>query len=195
MTYGKLKQKILSLLDLKTETGVQNGSVYDAVISSMASAVDSVGRKIASSLKNLIKRTAASFSADGDLVKTAVPAGFIALRYVLADGKNYSPSLFFVSDGYIVGSGVPIGAAEICYYSYPDSVENLSDSSATDYDGTFFDLISYGAALELCTEAYPGDFSRYAALATEYDERMAGAFISGTGGRVENELYGKRSAL
>lgn len=193
MVYGKLKQKILALLDMKTETGAVNGSVYDAVVSSMAGAVDSAGRKIAATLKNLIKHTTATFSGDGVSVTASAPSGHIALKSVVIDGKSYAPACFFVSGGNIVGSGVPAGDADIYYYSYPASVENLTDASETDYSGVFFDLAALGAAIELCSEAYPGDFTRYSALATEYDGKMACAFISGGDcGSVQNELYGKR---
>lgn len=195
MTYGKLKQKILSLLDLKTESGVVNGSVYDAVISSMAGAVDSAARKISTSLKNIVKYTAGEFVGADD-VSTAAPTGFIALKSVAIDGKVYSPSKFFISDGNIVGKGVPAGQAQICYYSYPSSVDGATDATNTDFDGVFFDLVALGAALELCSEAYPGDAERYSTLAAEYDGIMAAAFISGGDCRhVENALYGKRGLL
>ena len=192
MTYGKLKQKILSLLDLDTETGVRNGSVYDAVISSMAGAVDSAARKIASSLKNIIKYTEAEFVGD-DTVSAAAPPWLIALKSVSVDGKEYAPSRFFVSDGNIVGRNVPSGQAKIYYYSYPSSVEGATDETTTDFDGLFFDLVALGASVELCAVAYPGDFERYSTLATEYDGNMAVAFISGGDCRiVANSLYGKR---
>ena len=195
MTYGKLKQKILSLLDLKSESGVQNGSVYDAVISSMAGAVDSAARKITASLKNITKETSLTFVGT-DVVKAAAPSGFIALKSVVIDGKSYAPTNFFISDGYIVGDGVPSGSADVYYYSYPSSVENMTDASATDFDGLFFDLVALGAAVELCTEAYPGDFERFSALSTEYDGKMACAFISGGDCKiVGNALYGKRKLI
>lgn len=192
MTYGKLKQKILSLLDLKAESGVVNGSVYDAVISSMAGAVDSAARKIAASLKNTVKYTAGEFVGT-DSVSMSAPTGFIALKSVTIDGKVCSPSKFFLSDGDIVGRGVPAGQAQIYYYSYPTSVDGATDSTETDFDGVTFDLVAIGAALELCSEAYPGDAERYSTLAGEYDGCIAAAFISG-GDRihVENTLYGKR---
>lgn len=195
MTYGKLKQKILSLLDLKTESGVVSGSVYDDVIASMAGAVDSAARKIASTLKNVIKQSSLTF--DGtDTVKASAPSGFIALKSVVIDGKSYAPSLFFVSGGYIVGDGVPSGTADVYYYSYPSSVENMTDASNTDFDGVFFDLVALGAAIELSSLAYPGDFERYSTLSTEYDGKMACAFISGGDCTlVGNSLYGKRTLL
>ena len=193
MVYGKMKQKILSLLDLKTETGVQNGSVYDAVISSMASAVDGAGRKTAAALKNLIKCATVTLTEEGSFVTAAVPTGFISLKAVVIGGENYAPARFFVSSGNICAAGVPAGEAELIYYSYPASVENLSDAAATDYDGIFFDTVAVGAAAELSPEAYPGDVSRYSALAAEYDSKLAVAFISGEGGGiVDNALYGDR---
>lgn len=191
MTYGKLKQRILSLLDLKTETGVINGSVYDAVISSMAGAVDSAARKIAVSLKNVVKSVFAVFSEDGESV--ASPSDMIALKSVVIDGKVYAPTCFFISDGNIVGRGVPSGEAQIYYYAYPTSVVGMTDSTETDFDGMFFDLVAAGAALELCSEAYPGDVGRYSVLAGEYDGKMACAFIAGGDCTVVgNSLYGKR---
>lgn len=195
MTYGKLKQKILSLLDLKTESGVVNGSVYDAVVSSMAGAVDSAARKISASLKSIVKHTVGEFVGT-DSVTTSAPTGFIALKSVSIDGKEYSPSKFFISDGNIVGRGVPAGQAEIYYYSYPSSVDGATDATNTDFDGVTFDLVAVGAAIELCSEAYPGDAVRYSTLTDEYDGIMAAAFISGGDCRhVENVLYGSGRLL
>ena len=65
MTYGKLKQRIYSLLDLKTETGAVNGSVYDAVGSSLVEAVNSSRRKTAELLKCCVKRDSVTFVRDG----------------------------------------------------------------------------------------------------------------------------------
>ena len=196
MTYGKLKQRIYSLLDLKTETGAVNGSVYDAVGSSLVEAVNSSMRKTAALLKCCVKRESVTFVRDGSLCKADLPDDFISLRTVYSGGKKYAAQSFDAVGDKIYSSDVPYGTADVFYYAYPTALTTPGDNDEMEFDDLRCDITAYGAALELCGEAYPGDYDKYRVIATEYDERMANALIyGGRADRVTNALYGKRRLI
>jgi len=196
MTYGKLKQRIYALLDLATDTGVVNGSVYDAVSASMDGAVNSAMRKISTMLMCVVKRTHVSFVSDGELQKTAQPDDFISVKQVFSGGKKYTANRFDAVDGVLYCSDIPSGTADMFYYAYGEDVSELGDNDELSFDDAHCDILAYGAALELCGEAYPGNYDKYVVIATEYDERVANALLYGGGtDKVANSLYAKRRLI
>ncbi len=196
MTYGKLKQRIYSLLDLNADTGVVNGCVYDAVSASMDDAVNSAMRKIAAMLMCVIKRTRITFVSDGALYKATLPDDFISVKAVYAGGKKHTASKFDAVGGALFCSDIPYGTADMFYYARPVGVSELDDYDELEFDDMHCDIAAYGAALELCGEAYPGNYEKYVVIATEYDERMANALLyGGRADRVSNSVYAKRRLI
>lgn len=191
MTYSNLKQRIYDLLDLRVETGVSNGSIVEAVGSAIDGAVSSASRKIAAMLKNIVRRKSVTFTQVGSVSSSAAPSDIIGISFVISGGKRYDGCDFSIIDGNIVSSSGVSGSAELIYTAYASQPQ--SDSSELEFDGLCCDILAYGAALELCSVAYPGDYDRYSVIATEYDERMANALLcGGNTDKVKNTLYAKR---
>lgn len=193
MTYGKLKQRIYSLLDLSSESAVSEGAVIDAVAEALPDAVGSAARKTAATLKCISRRANVAFSHEGALICATLPNDFLSLLAVYSGGKRHTASEFETAGGKIYGYGVSTGAADMFYSAYPADMSDYNDGDELEFDDAHADIIAYGAALELCSVAFPGDFGRYVVLATEYDERMANACLyGGRTDRVVNSLYSKR---
>ena len=193
MTYGKLKQRIYALLDLSSESAVSEGAVIDAVNDALPDAVSSAARKIAATLLCVSRRADVSFSYDGSLICATLPNDFLSLKAVYSGGKRHLASEFETAGGKIYGSCMTVGTADMFYNAYPEDTSEYGDDDELEFDDAHADILAYGAALELCSTAFPGDYRRYVVLATEYDERMANACLyGGRTDRVVNSLYSKR---
>ncbi|MBQ0126336.1 MAG: hypothetical protein KBS59_08470 [Clostridiales bacterium] len=192
MTYGKLKQKIYSLLDLNAESGVSNGDIYDSVTLAIGEAISSCARKIAAIQKCITKRQTLTFSADGEYFSAVLPADFIAVKSIYGGGKKCDEAQFCVA-GNKIYTAYGICTADLFYSAFHGDMSSYTDVSVLEFDDFTSDTLAYGAAMELCSIAYPGDYNKYMTLSTEYDERMSGAVMAiRPGKRVSNSVFSGR---
>ena len=196
MTYGKLKKRIYSLLDVGTDDGSPNGSIYDVLSLSINDAINSAARKMAATLMFITKRADVVFEKSGDISCADLPSDFLALKNIYFNGKRYRAGDFDTFGKKAYCSYIGEGTADAFYVAYPADMSSLGDEDELDFDDFYCDILAYGASLELCPEAYPGDFCKYSVLSTEYDERMANALLyGGNTDRVSNVLFSKRRFL
>ena len=192
MTYGELKKRICAVLDLSS-SGAVNISTSSMIEEALPGAVDAASRKIAAVLRCIVKRAVIQTSVEDGIYCAELPSDHLETRMVISNGNKCSFDNIAVCGGKIYSSEQL--CEEIClfYYAYPASVSLMDDDAVLEFDDGTCDILTFGAAMELCATAYPGDYRRYSVLATEYDERMADALMHGSiGGGIVNSMFGKR---
>lgn len=188
-----LKKRISALLDLDDEIVETEGSLIGVLNARISPAVQAAARKVAVSLKGIVKQAVLSFIRDGDAAAAPMPSDFISAIRLRHGGKAYGRESFMLEGGNIrLPYGMP-GAYELTYYAYPIFADMETDADTEiGLDDFAADAVAYGAAAELCHSIYPGDMTRYMRLVTEFEERLANALPRCAETGVSNTVFGKR---
>lgn len=193
MTYQKLKEKILAHLSVSEGSGAFHDGAHDEILNSVVEASNSAQRSVASVTGCIKRRAPLSFVQCGTYFSSELPDDFCEVCAVYSGGRRYVGGRFDVLGDAIIAADY-MDAAELIYTAYPADITG-DDGQELEYDDAIADIVALGAAMNLCPTAYPGDFNRYLAIATEYDSKLSNEAISrrrGGYGRVMNTLYGRR---
>lgn len=156
------KEKKMKLGHLKDKIRAILGAEKETEINDENLIIDSAQRKAALIGKFIEKTSQTPLYKNGELDISKLPCDFIS------------------------------AASERRYYAFPEQItETTDDETELGYDGEAADIVSYGAAMELCGRIYPGDIRKYMRIATEYDERVA-AVCQKNVSRVGNGMFGGR---
>lgn len=192
MTYGELKKRICAVLDLSS-VGTINVSTSSMIDEAMPGAIDSAARKISAVLRCIIKRDTVKSEVDGGIYCAKLPDDYLGMKMMISDGNKCKTENIAICGGKIYSSEPLCDEICIFYYAYAKSVALMEDEAKLEFDDGVCDILTFGAAMELCAIAYPGDYRRYSVLATEYDERMADMLSHGNDyGGIINSMFGKR---
>ena len=182
MTYGMLRDRILSLLDIGTEELASEGSLLSAADGLLPQTVDATARKAALLLKCI--------------VKTAVPSDFISAKQLRCGRKTYGSESFEAVGGRLWFFAAGAGTYELVYFAYPARIDGSIDGDKElEFDDYAADIVAYGAAAELSHSLYPGDMKRFMRLATEFDERAANAAPRSGDSAVRNAVFGRKRGV
>lgn len=196
MTLKNLKQRILALLDVDCEE-IGKGSFYALAEPLLIASINAVSDKVALALRCFYKEEELLFSESAFGAKASLPKNFAAVRGILAGGRHYGGESLAVIGDAVYFFGGRAGNHTLGYYVFAEAfTEESAEDTALDFDDYAADTVAYGVAAELCHSLYPSDMTRYARLATEFDERMT-AYLSRAGERtVANGLFaGKRGGF
>lgn len=179
MTLKNIKEKIYALLDIDTGENSPQKSVYISVEKRINSVIDTVGRKLTLYTKSIKKSCELDFEYGSRGSFALLPTDFAAFSYILCGGVVYTRDKFEIIGGNIYGKEISIGKYTLVYYAYTPHIDSESDNTMEFCSDLYLaDTICYGAAMEICTDIYPEDMTRFMRLATEYDERLINILTS-----------------
>jgi len=193
MTYGMLRGRILSLLDISMEEAASEGSLLLAAERLLPQTADAAARKTALLLKCIVKTERVCFENGADGVFAVLPSDFISAKQLRCGRKIYGSESFAAAGGKLwLFSGKP-GRYELTYFAYPVRIDETMDGdTALELDDYAADIVAYGAAAELSHSLYPGDMKRFMRLITEFDERVANASPRSGELTVRNSVFGRK---
>lgn len=196
MTYGMLKKRICSLLDVDMDAVGADGSLLSVLNAQISPAVGAAVRKVAVYLMAIIKKTELVFERNGSEILALLPSDFISGIRIRRGGRTYGRDSFELLGGRIRLLSGTEGTYELTYCAYPMFTDMESDAD-TDigFDDFAADTAAYGAAAELCHSIYPGDMKRYMRLATEFDERLVNAAPRSGDNRIADSVFRKRRSI
>lgn len=196
MTYGMLRDRILSLLDIGTEEIASAGSLLLAADSLMPQTVDATARKTALLLKCIVKTVVLRFEHGEHGAMAALPSDFICAKQLRCGRKIYGSESFEAAGGKLWLFAAGAGIYELTYFAYPLRIdENIDGDTELEFDDYAADIVAYGAAAELSHNLYPGDMRRFMRLATEFDERVANAAPRSGDSAVRNSVFGRKRGV
>ncbi len=191
MTYETLKHKILALLSVD-ESDKEEGSAYAMIEPLLPFTIDSVLRKTALILKNIMCTDILFFEKGAVGVQARLPASAFAVRHIQKNGKIYGSESFMMIGRELVFFEDGEGEFTVFYYAFPAPYcEDTDDFAEVPFDDAAADAVAYGAAGELSHTLYPSDMTRYMRLMTEYDARIAGDSSRVGEDAVHNSFFAK----
>lgn len=193
MTYGMLRDRILSLLDIVKDEIASAGSLLLAADSLMPQTVDATARKAALLLKCIVKTAVLHFEYGESDAVAVLPSDFISAKQLRCGRKIYGSESFEAVGGRLWLFAAGTGTYELMYFAYPMRIdESIDGDTELEFDGYAADIVAYGAAAELSHNLYPGDMKRFMRLATEFDERIANAAPRSGDSTVRNSVFGRK---
>lgn len=199
MTYGDLKKRVFSLLDIDAREEGTEGSLATMICESLPQTANAIARKAALYLKALFKTESLYFSEDDYGAYTMLPEDAATVKEIFAGrngGRKYGRVSFETVGEKLYFFEGKEGFYKVGYYAYPKRIdENTADEDFLEMSDAVWDTVAYGICAELCSKVYPGDMKRYMRLATEFDERMTAAFPLQKGDRVSDTVFSGRSRM
>ena len=116
MTYGMLRDRILSLLDIDKDEIASAGSLLLAADSLMPQTVDAAARKTALLLKCIVKTVELHFERDESGVTAALPFDFISAKQLRCGRKIYGSESFEAVGGKLLFFAAGAGTYELMYF-------------------------------------------------------------------------------
>ncbi len=191
MTYETLKHKVLALLGVN-ETDRSEGSAYAVLEPLLPYTIDSVLRKTALILKNILCTDMLFFEKGAVGVQTRLPSSAFAVRHIQKNGKLYGAENFMMIGKDLIFFEDGEGDFSVSYYAFPEPFrEETEDFAEVPFDDAAADAVAYGAAGELSHLLYPSDMTRYMRLMTEYDARIAGGVLRVGEDTVKNTFFAR----
>ncbi len=189
MTLGNLRKRILALLDVNPEdTG--EGSFFAVAQPLMIASINAISDKVALALRTFYKEAVISFQSGAFGAKAALPKDFAAVRGISGGGKFYGGECFEIVGDHIYFFAGKAVEYTLCYYAFPEAfTEESAEDTTLAFDDYASDTVAYGVAAELCHSLYPSDMTRYARLATEFDERVTAQSLRAGETVVANSLF------
>lgn len=196
MTYGMLRYRILSLLDIGTEELASEGSLLSAADGLLPQTVDATARKAALLLKCIVKTAVLHFEYGESDAVAVLPSDFISAKQLRCGRKTYGSESFEAVGGRLWFFAAGAGTYELVYFAYPARIDGSIDGDKElEFDDYAADIVAYGAAAELSHSLYPGDMKRFMRLATEFDERAANAAPRSGDSAVRNAVFGRKRGV
>ncbi len=196
MTYGILKQKIFSLLNIDGNDIMTEGSALALVTSALPYTVDAVSRKVALHLKNIVREETLRFERGAVGVQATLPEMAFGVREIVKNGRSYNAECFTLIGRNIILFEHGEGDFTVFYYAFPEvCTEQTADEMELPFDDFAADIVAYGAAGELSHTVYPSDMTRYMRLMTEFDERISSAMQRMGEVSLKNSFFGKRRGV
>lgn len=196
MTYGMLRDRILSLLDVSTDEVTHAGSLLLAADRLLPQTVDAAARKTALLLKCIVRTESLCFQIGAEGVYAALPSDFISAKQLRCGRKTYGDESFEAVGGRLWLFSAGAGTYELTYFAYPMRVDESIDGDVEmEFDDYAADIVAYGVAAELSHSLYPGDMKRFMRLMTEFDERIANASPRSGDGAVRNSVFGRKRGI
>jgi hypothetical protein len=196
MTYGELKNRIWSLLDIDAREEDTAGTLANFLKSSLAQTVNAAARKAAVYLKAIYKTEMLYFEKDDIGIRTILPEDAAVVKEIRREKRRYGSVSFEKVGDTLYFFGAKEGFYTVCYFAYPTPLsDSVQDGATLEMNDAVWDTVAYGVGAELCSKAYPGDIKRYMRLATEFDERMTSAFPNASAETVAQRTFVKRRGL
>lgn len=193
MTYGELKKRVYSLLDIDGREEDTVGSLAYLVKEALVQTVNSMARKAAVYLKAIYKTESLYFEKHELGLRTVLPEDAVLVKEILKDKRRYGAVSFEKAGNTLYFFGAKEGFYTVGYYAYPKTLTvHIRDGAVLEADDSFWDTVAYGICAELCSKVYPGDMKRYMRLATEFDERMTAAYPSVNNTVIAERVFSKK---
>lgn len=193
MTYGELKKRVYSLLDVDGREEDAVGSLAYLVKDALVQTVNSTARKAAVYLKAIYKTEVLYFEKHELGLRTVLPEDVVLVKEILKEKRRYGAVSFEKAGNVLYFFGAKEGFYTVGYYAYPKALgAHVRDGAVLEAEDGFWDTVAYGICAELCSKIYPGDMKRYMRLATEFDERMTASYPSAADTRVVDRVFSKQ---
>lgn len=196
MTYGELKKRVYSLLDIDGREEDTAGSLAYLIREALVQTVNATARKAAVYLKAIYKTETLYFEKDEIGIRTELPEDAALIKEIRKGSRRYGTVSFERVGNTLFFFGAKEGFYTVGYYAFPVPLEaSVKDGALLEMSDALWDAVAYGVCAELCTKAYPGDMKRYMRLATEFDERMTAAYPSGGASGMCERVFSKKRGL
>lgn len=174
MTYGDLKKRIYTLLDIDIREENTVGSSASLIKDALVQTVNDVARKTAFALKAIYKTADLYFERDDVGVSALLPSDVALVREICRGTRRYGAVSFERAGNTLYFFGAKEGFYTVGYYAFPRPLGvSLPDTaSLTEMSDAVWETVAYGVCAALCMKVYPTDMKRYMRLATDFDERI-----------------------
>ena len=192
MTYGELKKRIYTLLDMdanaESAVGSLNALVRDAIIPT----VNAVAARAAVPLRAIYKKAELYFEKDDLGVSALLPTDVALVREISKGPRRYGAVSFEKAGNILYFFGAKEGFYTVGYYAFPRPLSDcLPDTAVLEMPDPVWNTIAYGVCAELCTKVYPGDMKRYMRLSTEFDRRMTEQYPSSAVQNIRDAVFSR----
>ncbi len=196
MTYGELKKRIYSLLDIDGREEETAGSLAYLVRDGLTRTINAVARKAAVLLKSVYKTETLYFEKSDIGLCASLPADAAIIKEICKEKRRYGAVCFERIGDKLYFFGTKEGFYTVGYYAYPQPLaEGVRDGAVLEAGDVFWDAVAYGVCAELCTRVYPSDMKRYMRLATEFDSRMTADSSSAGDTRIRDGVFSKKRGI